>query len=167
MRETDVEVILERAKEKYPEAKPHIISERATVHRTRLQGVHSNLRHDACTNFTLLSAIERENRALAQVPEKRMHSARNPALARGCAALGATLRRVLQQHPLEQCNRLHHPEGYACRAADPSADWSWLVAEATDDIVGLRAITRIVAKCASTGKCLRTQASRDQIPFLR
>jgi hypothetical protein len=36
----------------------------------RLQGVHSNLRHDACTNFTLLSAIERENRALAQVAKE-------------------------------------------------------------------------------------------------
>jgi hypothetical protein len=121
MRETDVEVILERAKEKYPEAKPHIISERATVHRTRLQGVHSNLRHDACTNFTLLSAIERENRALAQVAKERVHPTGNTALAGRCAAFGAGVRRALQQHPLEQCHRLHHAEGHARRppAGDP------------------------------------------------
>jgi putative transposase len=40
------------------------LRQRAAVHRTRLQGVHSNLRHDACPNFTLLSPIERWHESL-------------------------------------------------------------------------------------------------------
>jgi hypothetical protein len=67
MRETDIKVILERGKEKYPEAKPRIIPDNGPqVHRTRFQGVRSNLRYDACANFTVLSPVEREDRALAE-----------------------------------------------------------------------------------------------------
>jgi putative transposase len=40
------------------------LRQRAAVHRSRLQGVYSNLWHDACPNLSLLSPIERENRAL-------------------------------------------------------------------------------------------------------
>jgi len=39
------------------------------------------LRHDACANFTLLSAIGRENRAMSQVTKERVHPAWNTAFA--------------------------------------------------------------------------------------
>jgi hypothetical protein len=70
---------------------------------------------------TLLSAIERENRALAQVAKERMHPAANTALARRSAAPGSWLGRALQQPPLDRCHWLHHAEGHArsSTGADP------------------------------------------------
>jgi hypothetical protein len=62
------------------------LRQRAAVHRPGLQGVHPHLGHDARANVTLLSAIERQNRALAQVAEKRMHPAGHAADAGGWAA---------------------------------------------------------------------------------
>jgi hypothetical protein len=51
MRETDIEVILQRAKEKYPEAKPRIISDNGPQFIARDFKVHSHLGHDARTNL--------------------------------------------------------------------------------------------------------------------
>ena len=66
MKEADIEMILERAKEKYPEAKPRSdLRQWAAVHRARLQGVHSYLGDDPCAHLAVLSAVERENRTLA------------------------------------------------------------------------------------------------------
>ncbi len=62
------------------------LRQRAAVHRSRLQGVHSNLRYDACADFNLLSPIERENRALAQVAKERVHPTGNTAFAGRWAA---------------------------------------------------------------------------------
>src|SRR5579863_1324273 len=74
MREADVEVILQRAKEKYPEAKPaNHLRQWPAVRCPRLQGVHSHLGHDACPNLPLLSTVQRQDRTLAQVAEKRVH----------------------------------------------------------------------------------------------
>ena len=56
------------------EAADHL-RQRAAVHRPGLQGVHSHLGHDARPNLPLLSAIERQDGALAQIAEKRVHSA--------------------------------------------------------------------------------------------
>jgi len=85
------------------------------VHCSRLQGVHSHLWHDARPNLPLLSTVKRQDRALAQVTEKRVHSAGNAAVAGRCAASGRGLRGALQQRPPEQCHRLHHPEGRGWR----------------------------------------------------
>ena len=49
-----------------PRQHPPPARQRAAVHRSRLQIVYSNLWHDACPNLSVLSPIERENRALAQ-----------------------------------------------------------------------------------------------------
>jgi hypothetical protein len=66
MTEADIEINIQGAKEKYPEARPRIISDNEPqFHRPGLQGGHSNLRHDARQDFALLSSIEWENRALA------------------------------------------------------------------------------------------------------
>ena len=59
MTEAEIEVILQRAREKYPEAKPRIISDTA-VHRPGFQGIHSHRRDDPRANIAQLSAIERE-----------------------------------------------------------------------------------------------------------
>jgi len=79
MTESDIEIILQAA---IPgsQAADHL-GQRAAVHRARLQRVHSYCGHDARAHGALLSAIERQNRALAQVAEKRVHPARYPAQA--------------------------------------------------------------------------------------
>ena len=65
---------------------PNHLRKRAAVHCQRLQGVHSDLRHDPRQNFALLSPIERKNRALAQIAQRRVHPARNAIIAGRCAA---------------------------------------------------------------------------------
>ncbi len=60
--------------------------------------------------FPLLSTVERQDRALAQVVEERMHSAGNFAVAGKCTASGRGLGGALQQHPREQYHGLHHAE---------------------------------------------------------
>ena len=118
MTEADIEIILERAKETSPgSAAPDHLRQRAAVHRQRLQGVHSDLGHDPRQNFALLSPIERKNRTLAQIAQRRVHPAGNAAVAGGCAAAGGGLRGTLQQCPPEQCHWLHHAEGHARRAS--------------------------------------------------
>ena len=82
VQEADLEVILERAKEKHPEAKPRTISDNGPQFIARDQGVFSHLGHDACPNLALLSAVEREAGALAQVGKPGMHSGANAAVAR-------------------------------------------------------------------------------------
>ena len=122
MREADVEVILQRAKEKYPEAKPRIISDNGPQFIAR--DFKEFIRISGMTHVRtspLLSPIEREDRALAQIAEKRVHPAGNAAVAGRCAASGRGLRGALQQRPPEQCHRLHHAEGHArgASARDP------------------------------------------------
>src|SRR5580704_9958702 len=81
MTEADIEVILERAKELHPEARPRIISDKWTaVHRQRLQGVHSDIGHDTRQDLALLSSIERKDRTLAQITQGRVHPAANAAV---------------------------------------------------------------------------------------
>src|SRR5690242_18538194 len=64
---------------------------------------------------------QRENRTLAQITKRRVHTAGNAAVAGGCAAAGGGLRGTLQRCSLEQCHWLHHTEGYVgwSAAADP------------------------------------------------
>jgi transposase InsO family protein len=66
MKEADIEMILERAKKRCPDAKPRIISDNGhAVHRTGLQRVHSHLGDDTRAHLAVLSAVEREDRTLA------------------------------------------------------------------------------------------------------
>src|SRR5271157_615422 len=116
MKEADVEPILERAKEKYPEAKPRMISERAAVHRARLQGVHSYLRHDARAHLAVLSAVEWQDRTLAQVAQAGMYPAAHAADSGRCAALDSSLCGSLQHGASAQRNRVCDPAGHAAGA---------------------------------------------------
>src|SRR5207248_11387224 len=93
------------------------LGQRPAVHREGLQGVHSDLRDDACPNLSVLPAIEREDRALAQIAERGVHPAGNAAVARRCTASGARVRGPLQRRSPEQRGWLHHAKGYVGGAA--------------------------------------------------
>ena len=61
MTEADVECILERAKELYPDARvSNHLRQRSAVHREGLQGIHPHLRDDAREDRAVLPAIEIE-----------------------------------------------------------------------------------------------------------
>jgi hypothetical protein len=64
-----------------------------------------------------LTHSERQDRTLAQIAEKRVHSAGNAAVAGRCTAPGRGLCGALQQRSPEQCHRLHHSKGHARRAS--------------------------------------------------
>ena len=66
---------------------------------------------------TVLPSIERQNRTLAQIPQRGVHSAWDAAVARRCASSGGGLRRALQQRAFEQRHRLHHAKGHTRRAS--------------------------------------------------
>ena len=67
MTEADVECILERAKERYPDARPRIISDNGPQYIAKdFKAFHPHLRDDAREDRAVLPAIEREDRALAQ-----------------------------------------------------------------------------------------------------
>jgi hypothetical protein len=102
MTEADIEIILQRAKELQPEARPRInLRQRAAVHRQGLQGVHSDLGHDPRQDFALLSSIERKDRTMAQIAQRRVHPTGNAIVAGRCAASGGGIRRALQQRSPE------------------------------------------------------------------
>jgi hypothetical protein len=84
MTEAEIEIILQRAREKYPEAKTaNHLRQRTAVHRPRLQGVHPHRGDDACANIALLSAIERKAGALAQIPKVRVSACRPASISCG------------------------------------------------------------------------------------
>jgi len=83
MTEADIEIILQAAKEKYPEARPRIISDNGPQFIAKdFKGVHSDLGHDARPHLAVLPLIEREDRALAQIAQRGVHTAGNAAVAR-------------------------------------------------------------------------------------
>ena len=78
MKEAEIELIIQRAREKFPDVYPRIISEQRTaVRREGFQDIHPDLRYDACPNVTVLSPEQREVGTLAQVAENRVHSTRH------------------------------------------------------------------------------------------
>src|SRR5215470_4351080 len=76
----------------------------------------SNVRVATSRDGAVLNADQWQDRALAQVVERRMHSAGNAAVAGRCTAPGRGLCGALQQRSPEQCHRLHHSKGHARRA---------------------------------------------------
>jgi transposase-like protein len=108
MREADVEVILQRAKEKYPEAKPRIISDNGPQFISGMTHVRTSPYYPQSNG-----KIERWHKSL----KKRVHPTGDAAIAGRGAASGRELRGALQQRPPEQCHGLHHAEGRAGRAS--------------------------------------------------
>src|SRR5258707_12295549 len=118
MTEADIEIIMQGAKEKYPEARPRIISDNGPqfIAKDFKEFIRiSGMTH--VRNFALLSSIERKDRTLAQIAQGRVHPAGNAAVAGRCTASGGGLRRALQQGPPEQRGWLYHAEGHARRAS--------------------------------------------------
>ena len=54
------------------------------------KGIHSDFGHDPRQNFALLSPIERKNRTLAQIAQRRVHPAGNASVAEGRTAATPT-----------------------------------------------------------------------------
>ncbi len=105
MKEAEVEVNLQRARELQPQARPRIISDLGpAILGEGLQGIHSRRGHDARQNVALLSAIERQDRALASIARERMHSALDTA----CGGRSAFAQR----------DRLSDAQRYARRTAN-------------------------------------------------
>ena len=116
MREADVEIILEAAKEKYPRAKPRIISDNGPQFIAKdFKEFIRYFGNDARENLALLSAIERQVGALAQIVEERMYPAGRAADARGCAAADRALCRALQHRAVAQRDRIRDAGGHAGR----------------------------------------------------
>jgi hypothetical protein len=72
------------------------LRQRAAIHRSRFQGVYSPLWHDARADLTLLPAVERQNRTLASIAERRVRPPRSAPVDRRCPSLGGALRGPLQ-----------------------------------------------------------------------
>ena len=71
MTEAEVEIILERAREKFPQARPRVISDNGPQFVAKdFQGVHPHCGDDPRANITLLSAVEWQNRTLARIAQK-------------------------------------------------------------------------------------------------
>jgi putative transposase len=97
MTEADIEVILERAKELHPKAKPRISSDDGPQFIAK--GFKEFIRVSGLTHVRTspyYPAIERRNRTLAQIAKRRVHPAGNAAIAGGFAAAGGGLRGALQ-----------------------------------------------------------------------
>ena len=82
MTEADVEIILQRGLEKYPRQSSNHLRQRTAVHCSRFQRVHPHRRSDPRTHLALLSAEQREDRALAQVAQSWLHPPWSPQDAR-------------------------------------------------------------------------------------
>src|SRR6266404_4267845 len=114
MTAADIEIILERAKEQHPEARPRIISDNGPqfIAKDFKEFIRiSGMTHVRTSPYYPQSngKIERWHKSLTG----RVHPAGNATVAGRCAASGGGLRRALQQRPPEQCHRLHHAEGHA------------------------------------------------------
>jgi transposase InsO family protein len=117
MTEAEIEVILQRAREKYPDAKPRIISDNGPQFVAR--DFKEFIRIAGMTpraNLARLSAIERQAGALAQIPKVRVHPARYTVDERRRGAFDSNLRGSLQHRALAQCHRLCDAARYARRA---------------------------------------------------
>jgi hypothetical protein len=104
MTEADIEIILQGAKEKHPEARPRVISDNGPqfIAKDFKKFIRiSGMTHVRTSPF--LPAIEREGRALAQIAEGGVHPAGNAVVAGRCPASRKRIR-GLQQRPPEQ----HH-----------------------------------------------------------
>jgi transposase InsO family protein len=122
MREADVEVILQRAKEKYPEAKPRIISDNGPQFIAR--DFKEFIRISGMTHVRTSPYYPQSNGKIERWHKSLKSECIRPggaAFAGRCAASGRGLRGALQQRPPEQCHRLHHSEGCAggASARDP------------------------------------------------
>jgi len=99
-----------------PGAASHHQRQWAAVHRARLQGVLTALRHDARAHFVVLSAIEQQDRALASLAEGLMPTSGRARLDGGGVELAGELREPLQSRAAALGDRLRRAARHAGRA---------------------------------------------------
>ena len=97
MKEADVEIVLQRAREKFPAATPRIITDNGPqfIARDFKEFIRlCGMTHVKTSPY--YPQIERQDRALARHAEGRLPATQRAALARRCAAAGRRLRGALQ-----------------------------------------------------------------------
>ena len=109
MKESDVEIVLQRAREKFPGETPRIISDNGPQFIAkdfkefiRLCG----MTHVRTSPYYPQS--QRQARTLARHAQAGLPAAERATVARGRAATGRPVRRALQSRPLAQRDWLHH-----------------------------------------------------------
>ena len=83
MTERDVETIVQRGLERYPDKKPRIISDNGAVHRAGLQGIHPRGGDHARADQSVRPPIQRQAGTLARPLEAGMRSSRGARFAGG------------------------------------------------------------------------------------
>jgi transposase InsO family protein len=114
MTESDIEVILERAKELHTEARPRIISDNGPQFIAK--DFKEFIRISGMTHVRTSPYYPQSNGKIerwSQIAQGRVHPAGNSFVAGRCPASGGGLRRALQQRSPEQRNWLHHAQGHA------------------------------------------------------
>ena len=97
MTEQDELVILQRAKEKFPNETPRIISDNGSQFVGKgLQGVHSHLRDDTCAYKSVLSAKQRKIRAFSRQHQRRVPATWHANLVGRCNSHCDPVCRALQ-----------------------------------------------------------------------
>ena len=96
MTEADIEIIMERAKEKYPEARPRIISDNGPQFIAK--DFKEFIRVSGMTHVQNFALLPQSNGKI-----ERWHK----------SLKGECIRPGTQRCPLEQCHWLHHAEGHA------------------------------------------------------
>lgn len=95
MTERDVEIILQRAKERFPKARPRIISDNGPqfIARDFKEFIRiSGMTHVRTAPSRSIPAEQRQSGTLARLFEARMHSPKNTVGSAGCAPIGCALR---------------------------------------------------------------------------
>ena len=114
MEESDVQTIIQRAREKVPGQTPRIISDNGP------QFIAKDFKEfiRVCgmthvSDLALLPPKQRQNRTLAQDPQGRLHPRADALVPGRRPADRRRLRRALQHRPPAQRHRLRHPQGQA------------------------------------------------------
>jgi transposase InsO family protein len=116
MTEADVETVLQRARERFPEATPRIISDNGPQFIAK--DFKEFVRLAGMTHVRTSPYYPQSNgktRTLASNAQGHDHPAQGTGLARRGAAIGRGLSRVLQSAALAQCDRLHRAGRHARR----------------------------------------------------
>src|SRR5437016_5601939 len=112
MKEADAEIVLQRAREKYPQARPSDhLRQRAAIRGEGFQGVPSPMADDARLHQPALSSIQREAGAVSSDLEGASDSAQDAAEFGGCSASGGRVCGTLQHGTVAQRVGLRDAQG--------------------------------------------------------
>jgi hypothetical protein len=116
MTEADIETIIQRAREQYPEARPRIISDNGPQFIAKDFKEFIRLCGMTHVKTSPLPAEQWQDRAMAPLIEIGVHQARGAVIARRCPAAGRKLRAALQRSSPSQRAGLRDSSGQARRS---------------------------------------------------